>query len=291
MKEKKIVLSIAGSDPAGGAGIQADIKTCVKLDVYPCAAIAAVTAQNTSEVSAIFPLETNIVRAQLEAVLSDIRPDAVKLGMLGSVENILAISELIRKFELVNVVIDPVLSTTLGKEAPDSDYLSALVGHLFPLATLVTPNLDEKHILENFAASDIFNMASAVLVKGGHSETKDVTDILYTSTLEHAHNDFQSTAFPSLNSMTQPYLQSDANHFEPNELHSSIKVKEFTHKKINSCNTHGSGCVLSSAIACYLAMDFHIEKAVELGIKFILDAFKSSSLFNPGKGKYGPCLI
>lgn len=258
---KRIFLTVGGSDPSGGAGIQADIATALRIGVYPCSVITAITAQNTSAFLSVKSLDPKTFEAQIYSVLTDIRPDAVKIGMLCDCEIIEILSRAMTEFSLENIVIDPVVSPTLSGAGVGEEIISAMVSLLFPFACLVTPNIPELDIIERITGQELITQCEAYLFKGGHSAGKDinVTDRLF------------------LKSGTQ--------------CETKITEKEFVHPRVETTNTHGSGCVLSSAIACYLALGNSLSTAVEHAINFLIEAMEKSKDFNPGKGKYGPLLI
>ena len=286
----KNFLTIAGSDPSGGAGIQADIRVASRLDLYPCSVVTAVTAQNSNEVSGLWEVPADMIEKQLESVLEDYRPQSVKIGMLLSPKSVETVSTVLRKHEISNIVVDPVLSPTLLNKEPDKDLVSSLCENLFPIATLITPNIEEKKVIESLTGINLWEQYEAVLVKGGHSEDKHVTDVLYYHSFANEMHSNASTAFPSLNHDTLPYFPNDT-YRAPSEDDSYLEIKEFVNKRIETDNTHGTGCILSSAISCYLALDYDLVKSVELGIKFTRDALKKSISQKPCQGKYGPALI
>ena len=290
MKKKNIVLTIAGSDPAGGAGIQADIRTAERIGLYPCSVITALTAQNTSKEAEIWGVEPLKINDQLEWLLEDIHPDAVKIGLITSADALNVIVQAIHKFDLNNIVVDPVMSLTLSSQKPNTKLAEAYIKELFPVATLVTPNLPEKTFFEKISGKNFENLCDAFLLKGGHAEDNECIDKLYFHSLEKGYGDFQSTAFPSLTNKNQPILPQDSSLLKEEECTREIHEKEFKTRRLNTTNTHGSGCVVSTAIACYLAKDYHIEKAVESGLKFTHKSMRDSALFKIGKGNYGPTL-
>lgn len=224
----KSVLSIAGSDSIGGAGIQADIKTCMAHGIYAMTVVTAVTAQNSCGVRGIMPVNPSMLRLQLEAVLDDIYPDAVKIGMIPDAVSIGIIAEAIKIYELKNVVVDPVMVATSGDRLAREDSKDALIELLLPHALVVTPNIPEAEVLTGMkimdsssrinAAKSLLDRAScgSVLIKGGHEsgDSKVMTDV-YADSLNG--------------------------------------VRIFSHSKTDTRNTHGTGCSLSSAIASELA--------------------------------------
>lgn len=235
-----IVLTIAGSDSSGGAGIQADIKTVSALDAYAASVITAITAQNTEGVYGIHPVPASMVSAQLEAVFCDLAPDAVKIGMVNTPEEARAIAASLEKHRPPHVVFDPVMVSTSGCGLMAEGAMEQIVGTLFPKAGLITPNLQECSTLTGKTVAGIKEMEQAaeslgeryrcsVLVKGGHSEGDEMTDVLY--------NNGRTVLFHG--------------------------------KKIDTPNTHGTGCTLSSAIATFLAKGFCMEDSVQYAKDYV----------------------
>lgn len=254
----QVALTIAGSDSGGGAGIQADLKTFHRFGVFGTSAIAAITAQNTLGVTEWQAVPVRLVRAQIEAVASDLFPAAVKTGMLGSAEIIAAVAETIRRYELPHYVLDPVMVATSGDLLVESGAVAAIREELVPLADLITPNADEGAVLAGFpinnrddmrrAAESIAAMgARAVLIKGGHIRGEDpriVVDLLYDG-----------------------------------------ELTEFRHDRIETTSTHGTGCTLSAAIAAELAKGATLRDAVGSAIDFVHEAIRTA----PGLGRgHGP---
>jgi hydroxymethylpyrimidine/phosphomethylpyrimidine kinase len=248
------VLSIAGSDSSGGAGIQADIKTTAALGVYAMTAITAVTAQDTMDIGAIHPIPPDVVREQIERCLADIGADAIKIGMLGSAGIALAVVSALPKG--IPLVVDPVLVSTSGSALADGGVLDVLKANLFPRATLITPNLPETEALCGFQLSgpeDIMRAGEtllslgpgAVLIKGGHGAESTVTDILFTS-----------DAPPRL----------------------------FLAPRIDTRHTHGTGCTLSTAIACGLAQGMPLTDAIARAHAFVQKAITAAPGFGKGHG-------
>ena len=251
----KTALTIAGSDSCGGAGIQADIKTMTCNGVYAMSAITALTAQNTTGVSGIMEVTPEFLASQLDAVITDIFPDAVKTGMVASSNLIKEIAKAIKKYNLKNIVVDPVMVATSGSKLISDDAIETLKTELLPLATVITPNIPETEVLfgkkinsekdMEAAAKEINSkLGCAVLVKGGHS----------------------------LN---------DANDF----LFDGKDGRWFYGKRINNPNTHGTGCTLSSAIASGLAKGLTLQEAVKQAKDYISGAL--SAMLDLGKGS-GP---
>jgi hydroxymethylpyrimidine/phosphomethylpyrimidine kinase len=253
------VLSIAGSDSGGGAGIQADLKTFSALGCYGMTAITAITAQNTQGVRAIHGVPPDMLRAQIDAVVEDIGVDAVKIGMLHSPEVVAVVADALRRHQLPHVVLDPVMVATSGDRLMADETVQVLVRELFPLATVVTPNLDEAALLlgrpipgiealDDAARALLALGAPAVLLKGGHLPGDEVVDLL------------------ALPDRTLQHLRSP---------------------RIATHNGHGTGCTLSSAIAAYLALGQALPKAVALARAYILGAIQAGAAVRTGHG-HGP---
>lgn len=257
------VLSIAGSDSGGGAGIQADLKTFSALGCYGMTAITAITAQNTQAVRAIHGVPPEILAAQIDAVVEDIGADAVKIGMLHAPEVVRVVAQAIRKHKLQHVVLDPVMVATSGDRLIAEETIQVLVQELFPLAAVITPNLDEAELLLGRkiggvnalepAARELLALgARAVLLKGGHLPGNEVVDLL-----------IQRNGQPEE---------------EPLRLASP---------RIASRNVHGTGCTLSSAIAAHLALGHPLAHAVHLARSYILGAIAAGADVRTGHG-HGP---
>jgi hydroxymethylpyrimidine/phosphomethylpyrimidine kinase len=253
------VLSIAGSDSGGGAGIQADLKTMSALGCYGMTAITALTAQNTTGVRSIHPVPLQMLNDQIDAVVEDIGVDAVKIGMLHSAETVRAVAAAIDRHRLQRVVLDPVMIATSGAVLIDEEAISVIVHELFPKATVITPNLDEAGLLVrrklhteadmDAAARQLVEMgAPAVLVKGGHLAGESVADLLLVRGGEPVW-------------MRAP--------------------------RIHTPNTHGTGCTLSSAIASYLALGCFLQDAVHRAREYIRGALEAGANVRTGNGS-GP---
>ena len=251
----KTALTIAGSDSSGGAGIQADIKTMTMHGVYAMSAITAMTAQNTTGVRAIQEATPEFLRQQLDAVFEDIRPDAVKIGMVSSSELIRVIADRLRYYEAGNVVVDPVMVATAGSSLIRQDAVQMLIRELLPISTLVTPNIPEAQVLSGLTIRDKEDMITAakqigdryrcaVLLKGGHS-VNDANDLLYAKG----------------------------------------ELIWFEGKRIDNPNTHGTGCTLSSAIAANLALGFDLAESIRRAKEYLYGAL--SAMLDLGKGS-GP---
>lgn len=255
-----IVLTIAGSDSGGGAGIQADIKAISATGSYACSAITAITAQNTLGVSAIFPIPLEHIEKQLDAVFSDLNIVAVKIGMLADSEIIKVVAAKIKQYKPDFLVVDPVMIATSGDLLLQESAISTLKSALLPLADLITPNLPEGAALigsdvptDECAMGNMINQlrqlnVNAVLLKGGHLEQDENSNDLLI---------FQDTC------------------------------EQLTAKRVNTHNTHGTGCALSSAIASYLAQGHDLLQAVKLGKQYISNAIAHADELDIGSG-HGP---
>lgn len=251
----KKVLTIAGSDSSGGAGIQADIKTITAHKMYALSAITALTAQNTTGVYGIMDVPAEFVGQQLDCIFSDIVPDAVKIGMVSSSDIINVIVDKLTHFKAQNIVVDPVMVSTSCSKLLSDEAMDALITRLIPLASVVTPNIPEAEVLCGFdvrseddmvrAAKQIAKLCrGAVLVKGGHL-VNDAIDLL--------HKDGKSTWYRS--------------------------------ERVNNSNTHGTGCTLSSAIACNLAEGISLGESIESAKQYLTGAL--GAMLDLGKGS-GP---
>lgn len=251
----KTVLTIAGSDSSGGAGIQADLKTMIANGVYGMSAITALTAQNTIGVTAISEVTPEFLGQQLDAVFTDIFPDAVKTGMMSNAELIEVIAERLSFYKAKNIVVDPVMVATSGARLISENAITILKERLLPAATVVTPNIPEAEVLSGMKITSKSNMEKsasyinktygcAVLLKGGHNIC-DADDLLYENG--------EATWFEGV--------------------------------RIDNPNTHGTGCTLSSAIASNLAKEYDLKTAVRLAKEYISGAL--SAMLDLGNGS-GP---
>lgn len=250
----KTALTIAGSDTSGGAGIQADLKTMTMNGVFAMSALTALTAQNTVGVQGIFEVTPEFLGMQIDSVFTDIRPDAVKIGMVASAELISVIAEKLTAYQAENIVVDPVMVATSGAKLISDDAVSALKEKLLPLAAVVTPNIPEAEVLSGMKIESPEDMVTAaekiskeyycaVLCKGGHS-MNDANDLLY---------------------------------------HDGT-YQWFNGKRIDNPNTHGTGCTLSSAIAANLAKGNDLETAVERAKEYISGALAAMLDLGAGSG-------
>lgn len=250
-------LTIAGSDSSGGAGIQADIKTMITNGVYAMSCITALTAQNTTGVSGIMNVTPEFLALQLDSIFTDIFPDGVKIGMVSDAELIKVISSKLREYKAVNIVVDPVMVATSGARLISENAVEVLKSELFPLATLLTPNIPEAEVLTGLTIKTASEMEAAareiagiyncsVLIKGGH-QINDANDLLYDV--------------------------------------KDQKTTWFKGKRINNPNTHGTGCTLSSAICSNLSKGFNLEESVRRSKDYISGALEA--MLDLGKGS-GP---
>ena len=251
----KTALTIAGSDSSGGAGIQADIKTMTANGVFAMSAVTALTAQNTTGVTGIMEVSPEFLKEQIDCIFTDIRPDAVKIGMVSSAELIRAIAEKLKEYQAENIVVDPVMVATSGAKLISDDAIGTLKEALLPMADILTPNIPEAEVLSGMEVKTEEDMVKAaekisrtyhcaVLLKGGH-QLNDANDLLCRGE-EH---------------------------------------RWFYGKRIDNPNTHGTGCTLSSAIASNLAKGFGMETAVERAKAYISGAL--GAMLDLGKGS-GP---
>ena len=256
MKPRSKILIIAGSDSSGGAGIQADIKTITSLGSYAMTAITAITVQNTKGVKSVIPISANEIKNQIVYSANDIKPDAIKIGMLHSSDAIKKVIESLKKIKIKKIILDPVMIAKGGEKLINNEEIKVLKKKLMKNVSLITPNIPEAEILTGikirnkedmiFAANRLINLgAKNVLLKGGHLKSKKVEDVFL--------NKSDLTVFKS--------------------------------SRHNTKNTHGTGCTLSSAITTFFSCGKSIKKACDLGVKYV----NSAILTNPNYGKgHGP---
>lgn len=255
----KTVLSIAGSDSSGGAGIQADIKTITAHKLYAMTAITALTAQNTTGVFGISESTAEFVGMQLDAIFTDITPDAVKIGMVSNKEIIECIAQKLTAYNAKNIVLDPVMISTSGRTLLSEDAIETLISELIPLAAIITPNIPEAEYLSGISIYSKSDMEKAariisekykgnILIKGGHLATSS-DDLLY----------------------------------------SNEEIIWYSCNRISNPNTHGTGCTLSSAIACNLASGFNIQESIESAKEYITGAINTNLDLGKGNGPLNHC--
>ena len=255
MKPKSKILIIAGSDSSGGAGIQADIKTITSLGSYAMTAITAVTAQNTTGIKSIVGIEPKEISKQILFSCKDIRPDAIKIGMLHSERVIDSVIDSLRSIKVIKIVLDPVMVAKSGAQLISDNAINILKNHLIKRVSLITPNIPEAEVLTDLKIKNIHDMTQAgqvllsmgaknVLIKGGHLKSKVVKDIFMNKK----------------------------------------EIKVFLNKKLKTKNTHGTGCTLSSAITTFFSCGKLLNKSCELGIKYVNQSIRSNPNFGKGHG-------
>ena len=255
MKPKSKILIIAGSDSSGGAGIQADIKTVTSLGSYAMSAITAVTSQNTTGVKSIIAIPSREISKQIEFTSKDIKPHAIKIGMLHSVEVINAVLKSLNKINVKKIILDPVMVAKGGTKLIDNRSIKILKSKLIKKVSLITPNIPEAEILTKKTISSVDDMISAarilmslgaknVLLKGGHLKSRIMYDIFL----------------------------------------SKNEILVFKNKKINTKNTHGTGCTLSSAIATYYSCGKTLKKSCEMAIKYVNHSIGTGPKYGKGHG-------
>jgi hydroxymethylpyrimidine/phosphomethylpyrimidine kinase len=253
------VLAIAGFDGSGGAGIQADIKTISALGCYATSVLTALPVQNTQGVRNIYPIPATAVGEQIETILDDIFPEAIKIGMVHTTELVDAIVDMLNRYPKVPIVFDPVMVASSGHRLIEAPTLSVIIDRLFPIAALITPNMDEAGILAEMQVTSLDDMylagekilrlgCKSLLLKGGHLKASTLTSLYYDE---------------------------------------KGNVQSFDYEKIPTNNTHGSGCTLSSAIASYIAQGFELSEAILRGQEYVQQAIFSGQDVLTGKGN-GP---
>jgi len=252
----KAILTIAGSDSYGGAGIQIDIKTASELGVYAFSAITAITSQNSTGVKSVYQTPVAVLRSQIEATLHDVNIDSVKIGMLSNSENISVVVELLSKYKIKNIILDPIIMSSSGRELLDSKAIEIMKRELFPIVTLLTPNIPEFDYLSDSTEITTKNQPQilrdmhldALLLKGGHDES-------YTESVDRLYG-----------------VNGD--------------YQEFTANKVTTSHTHGTGCILSTAIATYLAKGYSLVESISLAKEFLTMKLERSELkFNYKESK------
>lgn len=256
----KCVLTIAGSDPSGGAGIQADLKTFSACGCYGASAIVAVVDENTVGVSGVHPIPVAFVAGQIKSVLDDIGADAIKIGMLHSSDLILAVKDILLQYNISNIVLDPVMVATSGDKLLMDEAIDTLIQELIPCVRVITPNIPEAEILLGkkitcqtdlpLVIKDLsFNKSVSVLLKAGHLVEDELIDIFYNAETD--------------------------------------EIRQLPSKRIHTKNTHGTGCTLSSAIAAFLAQGLPLTEAVTEAKEYINNAIIAGAEYEIGKG-HGP---
>ena len=255
MKPKSKILIIAGSDSSGGAGIQADIKTVTALGGYAMTAVTAITAQNTTGVKSVVSIKPEEVEKQIIFTCKDIKPDVIKIGMLHSKEIIISILKSLKKIKTKKIILDPVMVAKGGSKLINDSAIKTLKNKMINRVLLITPNIPEAEVLTNMKIQNINDMINAgkkllrygvknILIKGGHTNSKLVKDILINKK----------------------------------------EIRIFKNRKVFTKNTHGTGCTLSSAIAMFLSCGKPLKKSCELGIKYVNQAIKHNLKYGRGHG-------
>ena len=260
MKKYFTVLSIAGTDSGGGAGLPADIKAISACGAYASCVVTAVTVQNTLGVQGVFDIPPEIIKGQISTVLDDIGADSIKIGMLSKKETVEAVADTLKKYDIKNIVLDPVMVSTSGHTLLDAAASESLTQKLFPLAKIITPNIPEAEALlgkkiskqsqmEMFAEKISQIAGNSVLLKAGHFADEILFDVFYNAETK--------------------------------------QITKFKKQRIDSVNTHGTGCSLSSSLAAYLAHGFSMEQSVEMSETYIENAIIQGKDFKIGHG-HGP---
>ena len=255
MKPKTKILIIAGSDSSGGAGIQADVKTVTALGGYAMTAVTAITAQNTTGVSSVVPISPKEIEKQILFTCKDIKPDAIKIGMLNSSKIIFSVTKALKKVKTKKIILDPVMVAKGGFKLINDKAIRTLRQKLITKTQLITPNIPEAEVLTKIKINSVEDMVYAanillkfgvknILIKGGHRNSKIMSDVF-------------------LNNQ---------------------ELRIFKNKKIKTKNTHGTGCTLSSAIATFLGCGKTLNKSCELGIKYVNQSIRSNLNYGKGQG-------
>lgn len=259
-KHYKRALTIAGSDPSGGAGIQADLKTFSACGCFGTSAIVAVVDENTVGVTGVHPVPVDFVTGQIKSVLDDIGTDAVKIGMLHSSELIMAIKETLSNYDIKNIVLDPVMVATSGDKLLQDEAIETLKSELVPFARVITPNIPEAEVLlgRKINGQEEFSLVArelsaknhvSVLLKAGHLKDEKLTDVFYNAETD--------------------------------------EIIELTSERVYTKNTHGTGCTFSSAIAAFLAHDLPLNEAIRQAKDYMKSAITAGAEYEIGKG-HGP---
>ncbi|MBO8485943.1 MAG: bifunctional hydroxymethylpyrimidine kinase/phosphomethylpyrimidine kinase [Bacteroidetes bacterium] len=260
MKRYRIALSIAGSDPSGGAGLQADLKTFSACGCYGATAVVAVVDENTCGVTGVFPVPPSFVRGQIKSVMDDLGADAVKIGMLHSADMVRAVKDTLAGYDVKNIVLDPVMVATSGDPLLEPDAIDTLKNVLVPFARVITPNIPEAEILlgEKIQSQDMLadcarrlsqDRRVSVLLKAGHLSDAELVDVFYNAETD--------------------------------------KILLLPSRRLDTRNTHGTGCTLSSAVAAFLARGYSLDEAVLNAKKYIEKAIEAGAAYDIGHG-HGP---
>ena len=276
------VLSVAGSDSSGGAGIQADLKTFSALGVYGATAITAITAQNTQGVNSQFALEPQMVYDQIAAVMDDIEPSVVKIGMLSNTAIVEAVAKALHDYKPSFIILDPVIVSSTGHRLLSIEAQETIKEKLIPIADLLTPNIPEMKALTDSsllsleekkeAAQQLFNLgAKAILLKGGHEEGEVKTDVLFLS-----HRVSKSPSHRVAETTSSVSLSMSASE--------SLSMSVYASETVVTKNTHGTGCTLSSAIAAFIARGLSLEDAISEAKNYVTEAIRAGADIKIGKG-------
>ena len=276
------VLSIAGSDSSGGAGIQADLKTFSALGVYGATAITAITAQNTQGVNSQFALPPQMVYDQIAAVMDDIEPSVVKIGMLSNTAIVEAVAKALHDYKPSFIILDPVIVSSTGHRLLSIEAQETIKEKLIPIADLLTPNIPEMKALTDSsllsleekkeAAQQLFNLgAKAILLKGGHEEGEVKTDVLFLS-----HRVSKSPSHRVAETTSSVSLSMSASE--------SLSMSVYASETVVTKNTHGTGCTLSSAIAAFIARGLSLEDAISEAKNYVTEAIRAGADIKIGKG-------
>jgi len=260
MRHYKRVLSIAGSDPSGGAGMQADLKTISACGCYATTALTAVVDENTIGVTAVHPVPVNFVKGQIHSVLDDIGADAIKIGMLHSSELIIGVRETLDEYDVKDIVLDPVMVATSGDKLLEDEAIDTLKNVLIPRVRVITPNIPEAEILSGekiFSKNDMtkvikklsFGESVSVLLKAGHLTDDFLVDYFYNAETD--------------------------------------EIIELPSNRVNTNNTHGTGCTFSSAVASYMAHKLSLNEAIKMAKDYINQAIINGAEYDIGRG-HGP---
>lgn len=277
-KNPPVVLTIAGSDCSGGAGIQADLKTMSAFDVYGMSVITAVTAQNTCGVTGVQNITGEMIRLQLEAVMSDIMPDAVKIGMLATADAVEAVADILEKYQPQHVILDPVMVSTSGRSLLETEGKEQMLRRLFPLAELVTPNIPEaEEILKAVDGSD--------KADDGLMENKQVASEM-TSSVQITDQSLMEMAAQTIRKRYGCNVLLKGGHMTQaaDDLLYQEQAVWFPAERIECNNTHGTGCTLSSAIASALARGYSLKKAVGIAKVYVRSAMSTGLDLGHGNG-------
>jgi hydroxymethylpyrimidine/phosphomethylpyrimidine kinase len=293
MEESRIstVLTIAGSDPSAGAGIQQDLKTITSLGCYGTTVITALTVQNTKGVQAVMPVPWDIVRQQLDAIFSDIRIDAIKIGQIPDRNVAQAIVEALKTYaSQLPVIYDPVMISTSGHRLMAEDAVEYITTHLFPLCTLITPNIPEAHYLDTILHTNLSSLAN---YPSAHYTQESTLATIHGASAQCRQEECVPTDSASNLSCTPAFLVKGGHSDSPlmtDILYDGKTIRTFTSPRIDSNNLHGTGCTLSSAIASFMATGKDMGEAIALAKEYMTLAIKGGTTISIGHGN-GPLYV